>query len=811
MEFIRRKNGGERRSAQAHLSERMAAHSAHVRKYWHVVGSVASLAIFVLALWLLHRALGMYEFADIAARLRETPWSAVVLAAVAAGCSYLALGGFDWLATRYIGRKVATSRVLLASFVSHSISHSAGFAALTGGAIRYRMYSAAGLSALEVGAVILFCGATFILGASTLAAIALLVEPSKFAALTSIPEQGLRLTGAAVLGLVGIYLGLCKVVRRPVHVLGRALKLPNLRIALLQIAVAAIDLAFAAATLFVLLPAGAPPLWAVVGIYVLANLAGLVAHVPGGLGVFESAIVLMLPELAADATLGALVLFRVVYNLAPLALGGLALAAYEVLMRRRAAGRTARILLRELEPAALALLTFSVGGMLVITGAVPDAPERLAFMAERLPVAAMEGAQILGSAAGAGLLLSARGIFRRLKGAYSAALLLLALGGAAAVMRGLDVEEAVVCGLLMLILVSARGSFYRLQSVAGLGYSPGWVGASCIMLITAAWLTAIAFRRHGIAIEPSALFGDDGAGRALRGEVGAVAVYLAGLAMSLRRPRVVPRLPPAAEVEQAAVIVAAAAAPAANRALLGGHSLMFDAARRAFVMYRAEDGLWVALGEPVGPEDAWLDLAWRFCEASIAAGAQPVFLQVPLRPLYLDLGLSFSRIGEVGRVALDEVTLADPRYGMLRQAHEASDLGFAVLPPGAAPEVEPTGRFDVAVAMRGGTRQAAAALWRSRTVLALDRVQSDGALQDFLTVETMLWGQRNGFREFELPPLAADSTDRWLQRLGELAGRPWSTDVGLREKYPAHWLPLFAAVPPKLALAPAESVLAKVA
>lgn len=300
---------------------------------WRLAGTMVSTGVFCAALWLLYGAIRRVEFADILDRLAEVPWSAVAASAVFSLLSYLALGGFDWLATRYIGRAVPLRRTLLASFISHAVSHTAGFAALTGGAVRYRLYSASGLSALEVGAVIMFCGWTFVVGAGALAGLALLLEPGRFAGVTGLPEAGLRLAGAVVLGLVAAYGVLGRLLRRPLWLAGRPVLLPRPSMVLAQLLFAICDLSFASAALWVLLPQGAPSLPALLGIYVLGNLVGIVAHVPGGIGVFETAVVLMLPDLGSDAVLGALLLWRAVYNLLPLALAGVLMAAYELRQR----------------------------------------------------------------------------------------------------------------------------------------------------------------------------------------------------------------------------------------------------------------------------------------------------------------------------------------------------------------------------------------------------------------------------------------------------------------------------------------------
>ncbi len=800
------------------------------RKIWKLIGTLVSLGILVFALWLLRQALGQYQLADVFARLRETPWTAVALSLAASLGSYLALGGFDWLAIHYLRRRISVPLTFLASFISHAISHSAGFAALTGGAIRYRMYTAAGLTALEVAAVIVFCAFTFAVGAATLAALALTLAPDKFAALSGIAAGALQAIGIGTLLLVALYVVVGVFRTRPIRAFGRNFTFPGPRTAALQMLVAATDLGFAAMTLYVLLPEGAPPPWAFVGIYVLANLAGLVTHVPGGLGVFETAVVLMTPEVPADATLGALVLFRVTYNLVPLALGAVFMAAYEVVMGGRRlgrAGRQARVGLRELEPAALSVLVFAAGAMLLLTGATPDDPRRLAMSAASLPLAVPQGAHVVAAGAGAGLLLTARGISRRLSGAYRAALALLALGGAAALLRAFDYEETIAAGGLMLLLVAGRRIFYRLQPIAALGPSTSWLGAGAAVLIAVGWLTVVAFHRAG---EPVALTAwtsvalDDGAARALRAGFAAVAVFAAvPVAMALARRPPPPRLPgPGERARAAAIILRRSPAADANRALLGDVALMFDAAGGAFIMYVVADDRWVALGEPVGPEAAWPDLAWNFREAAEAAGAKPVFLRVAHRPLYLDLGLGFSRIGELARVQLRRFALQAPARPALRRLHDdarRAGATFEILPAGQAGEAlrrlgeadpDRLAPFPTAVARIGQTVVAAAPVWAGArgSGLALGGVRrSDDApagIEAFLTAEVMLWGKANRYRWFELGLAAGDQRDPLLRSLAELLARSdrgrGLADRRRLEDYAPEWHPVYAAVPAEAAI-----------
>src|SRR5262249_42675207 len=151
---------------------------------------------------------------------------------------------------------------------------------------------------------------------------------------------------------------------------------------------------------------------------------------------------------------------------------------------------------------------------------------------------------------------------------------------------------------------------------------------------------------------------------------GAVIAGLFAGVWILRRPvRQDPGSPDAPALERAAAIAAQSPNTMAYLALLGDKRLLFDEHGDAFVMYGMEGRSWVALRDPVGPDDEAIELAWRFRELTDRHEAFCVFYQVQAAslPLYLDLGLTLSKLGEEGRVALADFSLAGGAHKSLRQ------------------------------------------------------------------------------------------------------------------------------------------------
>lgn len=306
------------------------------RGWWAGVRRIAKPALAVaavlLAAFLLYRTLSNYSAADLAAAIAKVPYARLAAAAGFAAASYLCLTGFDYLGLRYAGRPLSYPRAALASFTSLSLGHNIGFAALSSGAVRYRFYSRWGLDAGDVGRVILFCGATVGLGMMVLGGVALIAMSDTASELTGLGRSAVLALGGANLALVGAYLLLCGMRRMPFRLWHWEMEIPSLRLALAQVAVGALNFTFVAACLHQATAAVADvPFFGVASVYVIANATALVSHVPGGWGVIETVVMRLLS--GADV-IGAILVFRIVYYLAPLALGATALAISELLLRR---------------------------------------------------------------------------------------------------------------------------------------------------------------------------------------------------------------------------------------------------------------------------------------------------------------------------------------------------------------------------------------------------------------------------------------------------------------------------------------------
>ncbi len=297
---------------------------------WKLLIAAAAIG---LAAFLLYRTLSRYSLDQLVAAVAAVPAPRLLGAIGFAAASYLSLTGFDYLALHYVGRPLPYRRAALASFTALSLGHNIGLAALSSGAVRYRFYSRWGLNAGDVARVVLFCGITVGLGLLVLGGAALLLRSGLAMEITGLARPVVVAMGIGCITLPAAYLILSAFVGKPLRIGRWSLDMPPFRLALGQVLIGSVNFAFVAACLHQALAAVAEVAYlGVASVYVIANATALVSHVPGGLGVIESVVMYLLPQ---NNLIGPLLVFRFVYFLVPLGLGGILLAATELFERRR--------------------------------------------------------------------------------------------------------------------------------------------------------------------------------------------------------------------------------------------------------------------------------------------------------------------------------------------------------------------------------------------------------------------------------------------------------------------------------------------
>jgi phosphatidylglycerol lysyltransferase len=823
-------------------------------------GVVAGLTIFAVALFALRHELRMYDFRQVRADLANVSLADLFRAIGLTACGYLALILYDSLALRYVKRRLPAQRVAFAGFVAYAFSNALGFPLLLGGGLRYRFYNAWGLSSAEIAMIIGFNSVTFWMGVLFLGGIAFLVEPHATPAMIGLPVSSLYPLGVALLSVVTAYLLATVFIRRTLRVRDWEFTLPTPGLALSQIAVSTADWLFAGSVLWALLPERTPGLTFLIFIssFLIAQVAGMISHVPGGLGVFDVIfIALMKSYVPPTVIVGVLILFRSIYYLLPLAVAAALLGTHEVIRGKTMFARIARTAggwVPGVAPVLLSVTTFIGGMILLLSGATPGLPERMRLLSTLVPLGVIESSHFIASLTGAMLLVLSRGLGRRLDAAWWLTVAALTIGIISSLLKGVDYEEALVLAVILGALLPARRHFYRRASLTSEMFTPAWTSMTIVALSTSVWLGFFVYQHVGYSSDlwwHFALRGD--APRFLRATVGATAILLLVAWQRLLRPAEVTAPTVSDEGARAKVkaIVRASPDTSANLALVGKKSFLFAESGEAFIMYRTYGRSFIAMGDPIGQPRERQELAWRFRELADRHGSSTVFYQVRMHnlPLYLDLGLSLLKLGEEARVGLADFALdGGARKGLRRvvKSVEKEECTFDIVPESEVPGVLhrlrtvsdewlaakrtrekgfSIGYFDdaylsdapIAVVRQRGEIVAFANLWEGagREELSVDLMRyassaPDGVM-DYLFIQLMIWGREQGYAHFNLgmAPLSGLENRQlapvW-SRVGALLfkhAENFYNFQGLRaykEKFDPVWEPRYLASPGGLAL-----------
>jgi uncharacterized membrane protein YbhN (UPF0104 family) len=307
------------------------------RQVLHKLGVAVSVTVIGIACYVLYHMLRNIDTFEVIEAIKSTEPRSIALAALFVAAGYFTLTFYDWFAVRAIGRSEIPYRVnALAAFTSYSIGHNVGASVFTGGAVRYRIYSAWGLNAIDVAKICFLAGLTFWLGNAAVLGIGIAYHPEAASWVDQLPPWLNRTIAIAI--IIGLVAYVIWVWKQPRNV-GRGpwtVVLPGGPLTLLQIAIGIVDLGFCALAMYTLVP-DEPNLGFVVVavIFVSATLLGFASHSPGGLGVFDAAMLVGLWQMDKEDLLAGMLLFRVLYYIAPFIISVILLTFREVILGAR--------------------------------------------------------------------------------------------------------------------------------------------------------------------------------------------------------------------------------------------------------------------------------------------------------------------------------------------------------------------------------------------------------------------------------------------------------------------------------------------
>lgn len=288
------------------------------------------LFFFGLAAFMIYRQLAKYTLEEIEDAIMAVPTKNIIYACIASFCGYMALSSYDYLALKYIKHKLETWKWMFVGFIGFAISNNAGHAIVSGGAIRYRMYTRWRVPATDIVKMVTFSGFTYLVACFALVILGYVCSPDHVLSSVSSPYINWAIIISSVVGLLFYFWG-CTFYKKPIIIKEVEFDTPSVKMAVAQVIIGSIDILMASLVLYFVMDSYVNiPFFTFMGAFIIAQVLGVYSQVPGGLGVFEVVFTNLLPEDENQATLFAiLILYRIIYYLLPLVLSGIALFIYE--------------------------------------------------------------------------------------------------------------------------------------------------------------------------------------------------------------------------------------------------------------------------------------------------------------------------------------------------------------------------------------------------------------------------------------------------------------------------------------------------
>ena len=820
-------------------------------RYRQFITLLFGLSIFFVALILCWHLLKDINLCDLKNAADTLSIKAILFACLSTIGSYLMLIGCEWSATRYAGVKLKPSIITLGGICASAIGNAIGLSALSGGAIRCRLYFKQGLTTIDVARMSIFVTLSLGFTLPLLATLAALMNTKNTMLALHLSKNWIGLISSGIISLYSgilIFLYCNRLETKPnkdtqlFQLFHWSIRLPNLRLASYQFVITLIDTVLAGAILYFLLPIQ-PHFTTFIMIYILALVAGVLSHIPGGVGVFEAVMLAAFSsEIGAASLTVALIIYRIIYILIPLFIASFLLLINESKhlftlpeVKETETGIAAII---------MAAAVFFAGVVMMFSSVLPGFNHYL--VNTFIPNKIINTAHLVASLIGVLCLLLAVGLRRRLYSAWVASVILLFLGSICSLLRGLHWIEAGTLLTIAMLLIYFRHAFYRKSRLNVLPF-PIKSFAVCFCLIAVlVWL--ILFIYQDVPYNHSLWWQfelDTRVPRALRATLGSFILLICIMLYWLFHPALpILNSPKREELIKAHQIILDSAQPEGGLAMTGDKSLLFNESHTAFIMYAKRGRSMVALYDPIGDNTKRADLIWAFRDLCDAHHLRPVFYQVKAAnlPFYMDIGLRTIKLGEEALVDLEEFNLSSKGYKDLRYTWnrcQRDGLSLEFYAPGSAPldelkvisdawlknkhskekqfslgsfskpyldnftiaTIKFEGRIIAFVNLLETNQHYSASIDLMRFAQNIPKLT-----MEFLMIGLILHYKEKGFKYFSLGMVPLSGMQRrrgapLIQRLGALVfrrGGRFYNFQGLRrfkDKFATHWEPRYMAVP----------------
>lgn len=807
-----------------------------------VVAPFAWVALLAFAIRSLGKEWGGFKLSELNAALRGIgPWHVGIALGLTAA-SLLCNASLDLVALRWLQRPLAAGKVLRTALIASSFSMNGGGTVLGGGAIRLRFYGQAGLGGTDVAKITGFLLLAGWLGHALLAGLMLLWAPPQLSWMS--PTSG-RLAG-------GVLILTCMVmcVISATGFRGKRIAfLPPWRVMVLAMVVSGFDWLFAGLALRVFLPASVPTPGFLAATAV-GQAIGAASHVPGGVGVMELIITEFTKSMVTKPVIvGALLTYRLTYYLLPFVIAVLAVSVQEVWAKRHWAKATVDNTSKAFSAIAprLAGMSALAGGfVLMLSATTPMENSRRIELEHFVPLPFVEASHFLSSIAGTVMIIVASGLLRRVSIAWWTAVLMAAGGIVFSLLKGFDWEEAIVLAVFLCALLPYKSKFYRHAGILTRRFSLQWWALIISITGLAIWFGFYSSKHveYGNDLWWQYSFDNDAA-RLLRAMAGSGLILVFVALLQWFRPAPPRAREPQQPMSRVQEMVATTARCSSALALVGDKEFLFNSEGSAFLMYADQNRTRVAIADPVGAEDKFEGLYWRFMEQAQDEGMRIAFYQVgaAMIPVCVEMGMRIYKLGEEAMVPLDTFDLAGSelkkfrkvmnrmdregwkfeiwqpaevtaRLGELKAVsdawlahHSAKEKGFSL----GRFTADYLRRLPVAVILIDGQVTAFGNVWpgNGRDELSTDLMRhtpdAPNGVMDCLFVSLMLWGKSQGYRWFDLgmAPLSGLAGKQFAplwSRIGGLIydkGEAFYNFNGLRAwkcKFQPVWQPRYLAL-----------------
>ncbi|MDR0822948.1 MAG: phosphatidylglycerol lysyltransferase domain-containing protein [Endomicrobium sp.] len=634
-----------------------------MKKLWKIILIFAGLAIFLAALYLLSNQLKTINPQDIKSALQSIPPHKIAIAMALAFLYYMLLGGYDIIAFKHINNQVPIKpkEIFFTCFLSNAIGNNTGYSMLFGGSLRYRLYSIYKVSIVDVTKVLFFSSATIWLGLFAAGGFIFVIDPVSLAEVTKY-NITTRSIGFVFLAILGAYAVLSALNLKSIKICKRSVSFPSIKIVAAQILLATADWITASLTLFVLMPFGEIPYFVLLKVFLVAQLLGIISQVPGGMGVFETAIAMLLPNAAASpAVIGGLLAYRVIFYFFPLSIALLTLGFYEIVRLVRKVDEKTRMFGKAVSSVLvqiLAISTFLAGMIAVFSASTPFDIVQLKKILSLIPIWLLNLSNFLLSITAAGFFFIARALQLRTKKArkwgliftFSAIVLSLILG-----------EHPIVLIYFILLfaaLLASKKYFYRERGMLNIPFDALWVCAIGGIFAASIWIGFFINKQNILMwisdpkIFIDILMDDGNASRFLRTALSiSVLFIIVAIEQVFRKVFYKPIPFDNSDIEN---IVNGSNYTYALNALSGNKKFILTHDKDAFIMYAEAGNNCFALSDPIGNSSQKRELIWQLKEAADAQNMRIAFIGIGHKYIdaYRDIGLDVLNIAQEAKIVL---------------------------------------------------------------------------------------------------------------------------------------------------------------